>query len=55
MAFETMRTGEGRKEMRTRSRPAAVNAFRPDLIFAGVILAVLLIGFGIRLVDLMLP
>jgi hypothetical protein len=41
--------------MRTRSRGAYTNTLRPDLIFAGVILVVLVIGFGIRLVGLMLP
>ena len=41
--------------MRTRSRYASTNALRPDLIFAGVILVVMVIGFGIRLVGMMLP
>jgi hypothetical protein len=40
--------------MRTRSRSAYSNTLRPDLIFAGVILVVLVIGFGIRLAGLML-
>ncbi len=31
------------------------NTIRPDLIFAGVIAVALLIGFTIRLVELMLP
>lgn len=41
--------------MRTRSRSAYTNTVRPDLIFAGVILVALVIGFGVRLIGLMLP
>jgi hypothetical protein len=40
--------------MRTRSRYASANTLRPDLIFAGVILVVMVIGFGVRLIELML-
>ncbi len=38
--------------MRARSRRDAGHAMRPDFIFAGLILAALIIGFGLKMLRL---
>jgi hypothetical protein len=41
--------------MQTKSRSATPHWLHADLILAGLTLAALVIGFGIRLIELMVP
>jgi len=47
--------GDKENEMRTRPKSSYTNPIRPDLIFAGIILVALLIGFGMRFAAPVLP